>query len=33
MTGGQTAYLALVIAAFAAFSVTLLGTYIYVNWK
>lgn len=33
MTGGQTAYLVLVIAAFALFSATLLGTYIYVNKK
>ncbi|MGH1559032.1 hypothetical protein ACRAWD_17930 [Caulobacter segnis] len=33
MTGGQTAYLVLVIAAFAAFSAALLGTSIYVNRK
>ncbi|WP_184722637.1 hypothetical protein [Caulobacter sp.] len=33
MTGGQTAYLGLVIAAFAAFAVVLFVTHIRVNLK
>ena len=33
MTGGQMAYLGLVIAAFTAFSVALFVTYIRVNMK
>ncbi len=33
MTGGQTAYLALVIAAFTAFAVVLFTVHIRVNMK
>lgn len=33
MTGGQTAYLGLVIAAFASFAVVLFVTHIRVNLK
>jgi hypothetical protein len=33
MTGGQMAYLGLVISAFTAFAVVLFSTYIYVNMK
>lgn len=33
MTGGQLAYLILVIAAFTAFAVVLMGGYIYTNRK
>lgn len=33
MSGGQTAYLALVIAAFSVFAVVLFVTYIRVNMK
>ena len=33
MTGGQTAYLGLVIAAFAAFAVVLFVTHVRVNLK
>ncbi|MFY8209125.1 MAG: hypothetical protein ACOVOE_07310 [Caulobacter sp.] len=33
MSGGQTAYLALVIGAFAAFAVALFTTHIRVNMK
>jgi hypothetical protein len=32
MSGGQMAYLGLVIAAFSAFAVVLFGTYVWVNW-
>jgi hypothetical protein len=33
MSGGQMAYLVLVIAAFSTFAVVLFGTYVWVNWK
>lgn len=33
MSGGQMAYLGLVITAFTVFAVVLLGTYIRVNMK
>lgn len=33
MTGGQTAYLALVIGAFAAFAIVMFTTHIRVNMK
>nr|WP_235519283.1 MULTISPECIES: hypothetical protein [unclassified Caulobacter] len=33
MSGGQMAYLGLVIAAFTVFAVVLFVTYLRVNWK
>ncbi len=33
MSGGQVAYLSMVVVVFTAFALVLFGGYIYTNWK